>query len=375
MGIAVVPFPDPRTRSDRGVSKHPEIEDDFGAPFGGMVGRSRQLRDVFTKLERVAPCYRTALITGRTGTGKELAAHALHDMSPVSHGNFVTLNCSAVVETLFESELFGHIKGSFTDARRDKTGLIEHANGGTLFLDEVGDMPLTTQAKLLRTLQNQEVLPVGAVTPRKVDVHVVAATNKDLRAAVAAHEFREDLYYRLSMIEIEMPSLSERQGDVSILSYFFGDRWGRTIGKAFRGFNDDVMQTFLRYAWPGNIRELENVVGHACMMSSDGWIALQDLPGYMREVPAAAMAHGVTAPVRLAIPDVLSPNVTDVLEEYELRLVRQALAQTGQNQARAARMLRTSRDRLRYKMKKYGLLDSPAHHTGEDDDDNPDLCA
>jgi DNA-binding NtrC family response regulator len=375
MGIAVVPFPDPRTRSDRGVAKHPEIEVDFGAPFGGMVGRSRQLRDVFTKLERVAPCYRTALITGRTGTGKELAAHALHDMSPVSHGNFVTLNCSAVVETLFESELFGHIKGSFTDARRDKTGLIEHANGGTLFLDEVGDMPLTTQAKLLRTLQNQEVLPVGAVTPRKVDVHVVAATNKDLRAAVAAHEFREDLYYRLSMIEIEMPSLSERQGDVPILSYFFGDRWGRAIGKAFRGFNDDVMQTFLRYAWPGNIRELENVVGHACMMSSDGWITLQDLPGYMREVPAAAMAHGVTAPVRLAIPDVLSPNVTDVLEEYELRLVRQALAQTGQNQARAARILRTSRDRLRYKMKKYGLLDSPAHHTGEDDDDNPDLCA
>lgn len=373
MGIAVVPFPDPRNRSDRGVPRHPEIEEGFAPQFGGMVGRSRQLRDVFGRIERVAPCYRTALITGRTGTGKELAAHALHDMSPVSHGNFVTLNCSAVVETLFESELFGHIKGSFTDARRDKTGLIEHANGGTLFLDEVGDMPLTTQAKLLRTLQNQEVLPVGAVTPRKVDVHVVAATNKDLRAAVAAHEFREDLYYRLSMIEIEMPSLSERQGDVPILAYFFGERWSKIIGKTFHGFNDEVMQTFLRYAWPGNIRELENVVGHACMMSRDGGITLQDLPGYMREVPAAAMAHGVTAPVRLAIPDVLSPNVTDVLEEYELRLVRQALAQTGQNQARAARMLRTSRDRLRYKMKKYGLLDSPPHHAGEDED--PDLCA
>jgi DNA-binding NtrC family response regulator len=327
--------------------------------FGGMIGRSQELRAVFTLIERVAPCYRSVLITGKTGTGKELAARAIHDHSPVKDGNFVTLNCSAIVETLFESELFGHIKGSFTDSRRDKTGLFEHANGGTLFLDEIGDMPLTTQSKLLRALQNQEVLPVGAVTPRKVDVRVIAATNKDLRAAVAAHEFREDLYYRLSMIELDMPALKDRQGDIPLLARRLAERWGTTIGRPFHGFGDGVLPVLTRYSWPGNVRELDNVIGHACMLSETGEVMLQDLPNYLH-ADFNQFNLGEFAGASLAMPEVLSPNVTDVLEEYEFRLVRQALLQTGQNQARAARMLRTSRDRLRYKMKKYGLLQGSA---------------
>jgi DNA-binding NtrC family response regulator len=337
--------------------------------FGGMIGRSPELRAVFTLIERVAPCYRSVLITGKTGTGKELAARAIHDNSPVRDGNFVTLNCSAIVETLFESELFGHIKGSFTDARRDKTGLFEHANGGTLFLDEIGDMPLTTQSKLLRALQNQEVLPVGAVTPKKVDVRVVAATNKDLRAAVAGHEFREDLYYRLSMIELEMPELKDRQGDIPLLARRLAERWAKTIGRPFCGFGEGVLSVLTRYSWPGNVRELDNVIGHACMLCDHGEVAVSDLPNYLHadstefnlgEFSGGGGPGGGKREAKLAMPEVLSPNVTDVLEEYEFRLVRQALVQTGQNQARAARMLRTSRDRLRYKMKKYGLLQQAA---------------
>src|SRR5665213_1271489 len=172
------------------------------AQFEGMVGRSPAMWKLFSRVRRVAPHYRTVLITGETGTGKELTARALHRLSPANKGHFVVLNCSAVVETLFESELFGHVRGSFTGAAQDKMGLFEYADKGTIFLDEIGDMPLGTQAKLLRTLQNQEVLRVGSVTPRKIDVRVIAATHRDLRAAIAEKQFREDLYYRLAMVEI-----------------------------------------------------------------------------------------------------------------------------------------------------------------------------
>src|SRR6185369_3974851 len=182
------------------------------AQFEGIVGRSPQMWEMFSRIQRVAPHYRAALVTGETGTGKELVAQALHRGSQVK-GKFVVLNCSAVVETLFESELFGHVRGAFTGADRDKMGLFEHASGGTLFLDEIGDMPLTTQAKLLRVLQNQEVLRVGSLTPQKVDVRVVAATNKDLRRAIADRQFREDLFFRLSMVEIHTPSLAEHMED------------------------------------------------------------------------------------------------------------------------------------------------------------------
>ncbi len=177
--------------------------------------------EMFSRIRRVAPHYRTVLITGETGTGKDLVARALHRLSGAASGRYVVLNCSAVVETLFESELFGHVRGSFTGATQDKTGLFEHAHGGTLFLDEIGDMPLATQAKLLRVLQNQEVQRVGSLTSRKVDVRVIAATNHDLRAAIAEKRFREDLYYRLSMVEMQVPRLAERKEDLPLLERHF----------------------------------------------------------------------------------------------------------------------------------------------------------
>src|SRR5579863_5387666 len=178
--------------------------------FEGMIGRSPLMWDLFARIRRVAPHYRSALITGPTGTGKDLVAKALHNLSPAHGGRLVICNCSAVVETLFESELFGYVKGAFTGATTDKMGLVEFAHGGTLFLDEIGDMPLTTQAKLLRVLQNQEITRVGSVTPRKIDVRVVAATNRDVNEMIAQKQFREDLYYRLAMVELKTPSLAER---------------------------------------------------------------------------------------------------------------------------------------------------------------------
>src|SRR6202521_1174304 len=194
--------------------------------FEDMVGRSPVMWEMFARIRRVAPHFRTALVTGATGTGKELVARALHRLSPVSGGRYVVCNCSAVVETLFESELFGYVKGAFTGAAGDKMGLVEFAHGGTLFLDEIGDMPLATQAKLLRTLQNQEVTRVGSVTPRKVDVHVVAATNRDVAELIAQKQFREDLYYRLAMVELRTPALNERKEDLPLLENFLIKRFG-----------------------------------------------------------------------------------------------------------------------------------------------------
>src|SRR5260370_88301 len=203
--------------------------------FQGLVGRSPRMWEVFSRIRRVAPHYRTVLVTGETGTGKDLVAQALHRLSPVASGRYVVLNCSAVVETLFESELFGHVKGSFTGAMHDKAGLFEHAHGGTLFLDEIGDMPLATQAKLLRVLQNQEVQRVGSLSARKVDVRVIAATNHDLRQAIVEKRFREDLYYRLSMVEIQVPRLADRKEDLPLLERHFISRFASQYRKEIRG--------------------------------------------------------------------------------------------------------------------------------------------
>jgi len=220
-----VSLPDLRSRIAKvldDVRRQPQtlaIEDQLlvSAQFEGIIGRSPRMWEMFSRIRRVAPHFRTVLVTGETGTGKDLVASALHRLSPVNSGHYVVLNCSAVVETLFESELFGHVKGAFTGANQDKIGLFEHANNGTLFLDEVGDMPLATQAKLLRALQHQEVQKVGSLSARKVNVRVIAATHRDLRRAVAENQFREDLFYRLSMVEIQVPRLRERLDDLPLL--------------------------------------------------------------------------------------------------------------------------------------------------------------
>ncbi|MCU1324961.1 MAG: sigma-54-dependent Fis family transcriptional regulator [Bryobacterales bacterium] len=317
------------------------------AEFEGIIGNSPMMWDMFSRVRRVAPHYRSVLVTGGTGTGKDLVARALHRLSPAVQGRLVVLNCSAVVETLFESELFGHARGAFTGANADKPGLVEHADGGTLFLDEIGDMPLSTQAKLLRVLQNQEVQRVGSLSVRKVDIRVIAATHRDLRAAIEEKAFREDLYYRLAMVEIHVPRLAERLGDLPLLTRHFVARFNSLYGRELRGVTRRAEILMATHSWPGNVRELENVIGHAAMLAAGEWIDVQDLPPYMltKERKPGEQAQADQG------------SSLGTIEEHERALVMSALANAGGNQSKAARELRIGRDALRYKMKKYGLDD------------------
>jgi len=323
-----------------------QLEDELRttAEFEGIVGRSPLMWEMFSRTRRVAPHYRALLITGETGTGKDLIAQALHRLSPVASGRYVVLNCSAVVETLFESELFGHVRGSFTGATTDKPGLFEYAHGGTLFLDEIGDMPLATQAKLLRVLQNQEVQRVGALNARKVDVRVIAATNHDLRTAVAEKRFREDLYYRLSMVEIQAPRLADRREDLPLLQLHFVARFAEQYGKHVRGLTHRAQIRLSRHSWPGNVRELENVIGHAVMMTTSDVVDAQDLPPYLQTPSEEAEKAAVAA----------APN-GGTLAEMERQYILQVLRETGGVISTAATRLGVPRTTLNAMMRKLGL--------------------
>jgi len=265
--------------------------------------------------------------------------------------------CSAVVETLFESELFGHAKGSFTGATHDKVGLVEHATGGSLFLNEIGDMPLGTQAKLLRTIQNQEVQRVGSLQARKVNIRVIAVTHRDLRAMIRDGKFREDLYYRLSMVEMRVPPLAERKEDLPLLARHFMDKFSKQFGKSVRGLTPRASIALSRYDWPGNVRELENVIGHACMMVLSDTIDVADLPEPVRSPESSTTGSTRALPDTVAAAPESAPTAS-MLEDTERRLISDALAKASGNQSEAARLLRIGRDALRYKMKKYGLAGS-----------------
>src|SRR3989441_3674700 len=250
--------------------------------FEGMIGRSPLMLEVFARIRRVAPHFRVALVTGASGTGKELVASALHRLSPAASSRVATCNCAAVPETLFESELFGHVRGAFTGATQDKIGLFEYAHGGTVFLDEIGEIPLEMQSKLLRVLENGEIQRVGAPAVRKVDVRVIAATNRNLQELIAEKRFREDLYYRLSMVEIELPRLADRREDLPLLERFFIQQFAEQYGKTIRGITPRAQVVLARDPWRGNIRELRSVLGSASMMAEGETIDVRDLPERLR---------------------------------------------------------------------------------------------
>ena len=297
--------------------------------FEGMIGRSPLMLQVFARIRRVAPHYRTVLITGSSGTGKELVASALHRLSPVANNRLAVCNCSAIVETLFESELFGHVRGAFTGAGQDKVGLFEFAHGGTVFLDEIGEISLEMQGKLLRVLENREIQRVGAPAVKKVDVRVIAATNRNLQELIAEKKFREDLYYRLSMVEIELPRLSERREDLALLQRFFLEQFAEQYGKSFKGITPRALIVLARYPWPGNIRELRSVLGNACMMAEGEMIDVRDLPDRIR--------------VRAAEANNEDPNELLPLAEVERRHVLRVLDQMGGNKVQAAKVLGINR--------------------------------
>jgi DNA-binding NtrC family response regulator len=296
--------------------------------FEGMVGRSPLMMEVFAKIRRVAPHFRTVLVTGATGTGKELAALALHRLSPASRGQFVVCNCSTLVENLVESQLFGYVRGAFTGATQDKPGLFEHADGGTIFLDEVGELSPAAQAKILRVLQNHQVQRVGSLVPRNVDVRVVAATHRNLKAMVREGQFREDLYYRLAVVEIALPTLANRREDLPLLERYFIEKFAAEYNKPIAGLIRRAQTRLATYPWPGNVRELENVIGNACMMVDGILIDINDLPERFR---------GPLTAESLMDDKFLS------LEEVQRRHVIQVLEAVGGNKVRAAEILGIAR--------------------------------
>ena len=312
--------------------------------FEELFGSTPAMQRVVEIITKVAPTDSTVLLLGESGTGKEVFANTIHRLSRRNDMPFIAINCAALPEGLLESEMFGHVKGSFTGADRDKKGLFEEADGGTIFLDEVGDMPPITQAKLLRVLQNGEVRPVGSSVNRRVDVRILAATNRDLTEAVAQHHFREDLYFRLNVITIRIPPLRERMDAMPALVSHFVERASARHGKHVTGVDEAAMNLLHNYSFPGNVRELESIVAHAVIMADTSRIRPRDLPDAVQRGGAP----------RLALPHTPVDDLV-TLEEMERRHIIRALEQLDYNQTVVAKKLGISRSTLWRKMRDYGI--------------------
>ena len=319
-----------------------------------LVGESEAIRRVFGLIERVATTDATVLITGENGSGKELVAHAIHAASARRSGPFVPINCGAIPDNLLESELFGHERGAFTDAYRTREGKLELASGGTVFLDEIGELPTQLQVKLLRFLQDKVVERIGGREPRKVDARVVAATNQDLKAAMATGRFREDLFYRLSVVNIQVPPLRERGDDLRLLADFFLDYYGKHHGRKLKGFTQAALRALQAHDWPGNVRELENRVQRAIILAQDAYLRPEDL-----ELPGGAPAEPAL-------------SLQEAREEAERRLLVDSLTRNAGNITRAARDIQVSRPTFHDLLRKHGIEASRFRQPGAPDDEADD---
>ncbi len=315
-----------------------------------LIGESEPIKKLLAQVQRAAQAAATVLVHGESGTGKELIARLLHDFSPRAQGPFITTHCAALAETLLESELFGHERGAFTGAVKRKLGRFELADGGTLFLDEIGEISASVQTKLLRVLQEREIQRVGSEETKKVDVRVVCATHRDLKAEVAAGRFREDLYYRLHVVPLHIPALRERPEDLPILARHFIEKHSRRINPAIKDISPGALTALGRYAWPGNVRELENAIEQALVFAEGTVLEAQELPAFLHGGAARAHAGG-----GLPVPQGDRP-LPDILEELERALIEQAWEKAKHVKTETARRLGIKTSALYYKLEKYGFI-------------------
>jgi DNA-binding NtrC family response regulator len=314
--------------------------------YKNIVAKSDKMQTVLALVERVAPTNSTVLLGGESGVGKDLVARAIHEHSQRASGPFVKINSTAIPETLLESELFGYEKGAFSGATTSKPGKFEVANNGTLFLDEIGDVPAAIQVKLLRVLQDREFERLGGTRTLKVDVHLVAATNRDLRAALEEGTFREDLYYRLNVVAIDIPPLREHREDIPALAQFFLEKFARESGKPAHTITPAAMKMLMDFHWPGNVRELQNVIERAITLSASSTLDVADI-----HIDTARRAHVESGSA--VLPEGVS------MEQWEEELLREALKRANGNKSQAARALGLSRNALRYRLSKMGVPDPP----------------
>jgi len=310
-----------------------EVEEKYN--FSNIIGQSPEMQDVFHLIKKVSATKGNVLITGKSGTGKELVARAIHFNSPRKNKRFVAINCGAIVGTLMESEFFGHKKGSFTGAIGDKDGFFKLANQGTLLLDEVGDIPLQLQVKLLRAIEEEEIYPVGATNPIKVDVRIIAATNRDLAKEIQRGNFREDLYYRLNVVEIQLPSLTDRKDDIPLLVQHFIQKYNKELNRNIKNPDNETMRVLRNHEWKGGIRELENVIERAIILSESDYITLADLPPNM---------------VKSQPEEEMPQRLKDAVAYFEREHIRNTLRRTATNKEKAANILGISLSSLYRKM-------------------------
>ncbi|HSY24465.1 MAG TPA: sigma-54 dependent transcriptional regulator [Polyangiaceae bacterium] len=344
-----------KTRELRGADATP-TPSSRGARFG-IIGSSPGIAELYAILERVADTPTTALITGESGTGKELVARALHEHSSRKDKPFIKVNCAAIPKELIESELFGYERGAFTGAVASKPGRFELANGGTLFLDEIGEIPIEMQVKLLRALQESEFERVGGIKTIRVDVRLVAATNRDLKKLIAAGNFREDLFYRLNVVPIRLPALRERTSDIPLLVEHFLVKFNERLRKKVEGVDREAMDLLVAYPWPGNIRELENVIERSVLFCDTNTLTANDLSPEVRGIAALSNVPVTDADLQAALASEggLKEHVKVAMSRLERELVSRALSQTNANVTHAARLLKISRKGLQLKMKELGL--------------------
>jgi len=314
--------------------------------FKHIYTEDREMLEILELVKKISDYSTSVLILGESGTGKELVARAIHYSGSRAANPFVVVNCGAIPAPLLESELFGHVRGAFTDAHRNKTGLFQEAHTGTIFLDEVGELPMELQVKLLRVLQEGEVRRVGDTKAVKVDTRVVAATLKDLREEIAKGAFREDLFYRLNVIEVKLPPLRDRSGDIPLLAAHFVEKYARKFGKPVKSLSGEAAEALLEYSWPGNVRELENVIERAMILEETTTIRKKSLP---------IRPAGVRGPAKPGVGEGADLSIKKASAAMEKELILRALEKTGGNRTKAAELLEISHRALLYKIKNYGL--------------------